>query len=153
MGPGDSPICPGSGKDIQIALGWIKPQAQLFPTLGFCDRLLMGQTTLMKVTLLLTYGSRSLKAHLPHAVHRTGAHSASHSSSQSQGKALMAAAEVFLHKYAILWVEDAIPQGHKGGDVHCPSPPAVHTRAAQEPSVWGQLAGILSEEPPSRVLL
>lgn len=113
----------------------------------------MGQTTLMKVTLLLTHGSGSLKAHLSLAAHRTGAHSARHSSSQSQAKALTAAAEVLLHKYAILWVEDAIPQGHKGGDVHCPSPPAVHTWAAQEPSVWGQLAGILSEEPLSRVLL
>lgn len=83
---------------------------------------LTGLTTLIKIHSPPYLWVRDLKAHLSPAAHRTGAHSLDHPASHPQGEALMAALRVFLHKHAILWVADTIPQGHKGGDVHCPQP-------------------------------
>lgn len=137
---------PGSGKDIRIMLGWCQPQAHLPSTLAsvtdssstncscdnctpYCFWICHLQPTEWELA-----GS---------AIHRVDIHRV----------ATWPPLRLFLHKqHAVLWVVDAISQGHKGGDVHCPSHPAVHTWAAQEPSVWGQLAGILSERPPSRLL-
>lgn len=126
---GVSLIWPGPGKDRQSWGG-----ANLKP-------ICLPPLESVRVTLLIAYGSGSLKAHLSLAAPEL---EPARSLARPPMHPLTARGLTGCHcghfcTNNILfcgWV-DAISQGRKGGDVHCPSHPAGHAGAAQEPQCGG----------------